>query len=661
MANNLSQFWQELKRRNVVRVVTVYAGAAFVIIELINNITEPLKLPDWTPTLVIVLLAIGFPIAIIFSWIYDIQPEGGIVKTEPAEKVKEEDIPKYSKSWKIASYISFIVILGLIVLNVIPRTGKKEILDKSIAVLPFINDSPDKENTYFINGIMEAILDNLCKIEDLRVVSRTSVLKYIDDPKSIPEIGREMNVSYILEGSGQKYGNTFRLTLQLIDAVNDMHIWSSPYTSEVNLADIFDFQSDIAKRVAKEIEVVITPEEQKLIEKIPTSNQTAYDLYQKGVEERQKYYSDPENEDGLDRATELFHYAIEYDSTFALPYVKLGWIYWNKFKTYGDSLKNLKDSATRLADRALELDPQFAEAHSQRGFIYTFDGERDLAIVSFDRAIELNPNFGEAYNGKGWLHNSEGDYVKSIENFYKSSLLDRAPRNLMSQYASLSTSFSQMGFFDLAEHYCRESLKLHEDSAYFYRQMAELKSISGHYDDAIDIALKGYAIEPDWLIFSKILGRQYLFKGLDKESLEYYEPYVKILDSLGVDDTYGKLEIAYCYLRNGFNKKADYYIDRQIRQSTEWIKPNRKGADGQYIFLAQAYAIRGDKERTIENLRYFNRRKSMNIYVMVHRNSTIFEFIKDEPEFQKICDEMEAKYQAEHERVRKWLEENDML
>ena len=161
MSNKLSQFWLELKRRNVIRVITVYAGAAFVIIELINNITEPLRLPDWTPTLVIVLLAIGFPIVIIFSWLYDIHPEGGMVKTEPAEKVKTKDAPKSSNSWKVASYISFMVIVGLIFLNVVSRTDKKEIPDKSIAILPFINDSPLKENEYFLNGIMEELLIKL--------------------------------------------------------------------------------------------------------------------------------------------------------------------------------------------------------------------------------------------------------------------------------------------------------------------------------------------------------------------------------------------------------------------------------------------------------------------------------------------------------------------
>ena len=134
--NKLSQFWQELKRRKVTRTITVYAAAAFVILELTDIVAPSLGLPDWTPNLIIILLIVGFIIAVILSWIYDLHPEGGIVKTEPAEKVKAEDMPKSSNSWKIASYISFVVIVGLIVLNIIPRSNNKKILEKSIAVLP---------------------------------------------------------------------------------------------------------------------------------------------------------------------------------------------------------------------------------------------------------------------------------------------------------------------------------------------------------------------------------------------------------------------------------------------------------------------------------------------------------------------------------------------
>jgi hypothetical protein len=213
MPNKLSQFWQELKRRKVIHVITVYAGAAFVIIELINNVTEPLKLPEWTPTLVIIILLVGFPLAVIFSWIYDIHLEKGIVETEQASDAKADQTSKSSSGWKIASYISFVVIVGLIVLNVIPRTSRsdvKEILDKSIAVLPFeyMSDEPDKQ--YLADGTMDAILLHLSKIEDLRVMARTSVEQYRGTTKTVPEICRELNVGFILEGSFQKSGEQVR-------------------------------------------------------------------------------------------------------------------------------------------------------------------------------------------------------------------------------------------------------------------------------------------------------------------------------------------------------------------------------------------------------------------------------------------------------------------
>jgi len=220
--NKIIQFWQELKRRNVVRVITVYAGATFVIIELINNITEPLHLPEWTPTLVIVLLAIGFPVIIFFSWVYDVHPQGGLIRTEPAEKVWTEEKPGSSNGWRIASFISFVVIIGLIVMNVISRSssGKTETgaEGKSIAVIPFKSLSNEQELQYQADGVMDAILLHLSHITDLRVMPRTSVEKYRDTQETIPEICRDLDVSYILEGSFQKSGDRIRLFVELIQS-----------------------------------------------------------------------------------------------------------------------------------------------------------------------------------------------------------------------------------------------------------------------------------------------------------------------------------------------------------------------------------------------------------------------------------------------------------
>ena len=254
MPNKFSQFWQELKRRKVVRVITIYAAVAFVILQLVEILAPSLRLPEWTMNFILVLLIVGFIITVIVSWIYDIHPEGGIVKTEPVHKVKAEEIPKSSSSWKIASYISFVVIVALIVLNIIPRTGNRAILDKSIAVLPFINESSDMENTYFINGVMESVLNNLSKIEDLRVISRNSVEQYRNNPKPTPLVAEEMNVSYIVEGSGQKLGSRILLTIQLIAGADDHHLWSKQYDREINqVEDLLDIQIEISQLVANEM------------------------------------------------------------------------------------------------------------------------------------------------------------------------------------------------------------------------------------------------------------------------------------------------------------------------------------------------------------------------------------------------------------------------
>jgi len=364
----ISKFWQELKRRKVVRVITVYAAAAFVILQLVEILAPSLRLPEWTMNLILVLLIVGFIIAVILSWIYDVHPEGGIVKTEPAEKVGEASAPPSSKGWRIASYISFIVIVALIVLNIIPRTGNTRTVDKSIAVLPFRNDSPDESKMYFINGTMEAILDNLSKIEDLRVPGRTSVEQYRNNPKPIPTVAEELDVSYILEGSGHRDGNNVRLVVQLLDGKIDKHLWSK--TNDADIEEIFSMQSEIAQLVAAEIEAIITPEEIQRIEKVPTTSLTALDFYQQGRDEFLKFQLDNNNRKALERAEDQYYKALDNDSTFASAYTGLAMVYWNKHYWESYFSESFLDSVLILADKALSLDPQLSDAYKVRGDYY---------------------------------------------------------------------------------------------------------------------------------------------------------------------------------------------------------------------------------------------------------------------------------------------------
>jgi TolB-like protein len=286
-SNGQFQFWQELKRRKVIRRNTVYAATAFVILELVSIIADPLKLPEWTMLTVIVLLSIGFLISLILSWFYDMTPEG-VQKIKSVKEIHKEVPEKQShlKAWKIATYVSAVIIIGLLIFNI--AGGRKQaedraILEKSIAVLPFKYMSDESEKQYLADGAMDDIILHLSKIEDLRVMSRTSVEQYRETDKTATVICQELDVAYLLEGSFQKHGDQVRLIVQLIRPGKEGHIWANEYNR--SWKDIFSVQSEVAQNIARELHAVITPEEIQLIEKKPTTSLTAYDFYQRGREE----------------------------------------------------------------------------------------------------------------------------------------------------------------------------------------------------------------------------------------------------------------------------------------------------------------------------------------------------------------------------------------
>ena len=216
--NKLSQFWQELTRRRVVHVIIVYASAAFVIIELVNNVFEPLRMPEWTPTVVILILIIGFPVAVILSWFFDLTFKG-IVKTTDLRSQMEG----FSK------------------------------FDHSIAVLPFQDISPEKDQEYFCDGITEEIIHALARVESLKVIARTSAFAFKNKQVDIRKIGEELNVETLLEGSIRKHGNQLRITAQLINVTDGFHIWSEVYSR--NLEDVFAIQEEISLAIVKNLKI----------------------------------------------------------------------------------------------------------------------------------------------------------------------------------------------------------------------------------------------------------------------------------------------------------------------------------------------------------------------------------------------------------------------
>jgi TolB-like protein/lipopolysaccharide biosynthesis regulator YciM len=605
---------------------------------------------------------VGFIIAVILSWIYDIHPEGGIVKTEPAHKVKIEETLKSSNSWKIASYISFVVIVGLIVLNVIARTKRAkdvESLDKSIAVLPFRNDSPDQERMYFINGTMEAILDNLCKIEDLRVPGRTSVEQYRDNPKPILTVAEEMDVSYILEGSGHRDGNNVRLIIQLLDGRKDRHLWSKTY--DANIEEIFSMQSEIAQLVAAEIEAIITPGEKELIERIPTANLTAYDYYQRGKEEYWKFRTDRDNKEALERAEDLYYIALDYDSTFALAHTGLARVYWDKYRgTYFS--ETFLDSALILAEKAISLDNQIAEVYAVRGDCYREIGQTKQAIWEYDKALELNPNSWMAYNGKGELYRKL-DFLRALENLHKAVSLNRGSE-LPILLRDLWIGYYYAGFQDKAFYYLKEKFKLDRDSIEYYLYLSWFAYDRDDFPKGIEYGKKALAMDSSNREVKRILGLNYSSNGQHEQSLKYLKIVIEGRDTLDDPDLGYMHRLGYEYWQNGFKKEANYYFDKQIEYCNRANELGRKYSKefASYYDLAGTYAFRGEKDKAYENLRIYNQIPVPHYRLILRiERDPLFDSIRGEPEFQQLARDVEAKYQAEHERVRKWLEENDML
>ena len=349
----------------------------------------------------------------IIKWYLKYKEIGTDIKSKPVEGIREEikgiedvKISKTISRKKWAGLLGGLIAIVAAVFAVLyfsdiigsGRQSKK--LEKSIAVLPFFNDSPDEENTHFINGIMEEILLNLQINKNLRVVSRSSVEQYRGEVRqAIPKIAKQLDVNYIVEGSGQKYGNSVRLRVQLIEAATDKHLWAESYEREIKeTKDIFDLQSKIAESIASELKTIITSKEKNLIEKSATTSLTALDFYQSGREELTKYLVDINNKTALQKAEDLFHKALKYDSAFAQAYTGLAQVYWGRHSSANEYYKeNYGDSALILCNTALRFDNNMAEAYSVRGNYYRFKGFYDKAKDDYDKTLKINPNSWEAF------------------------------------------------------------------------------------------------------------------------------------------------------------------------------------------------------------------------------------------------------------------------
>jgi TolB-like protein len=585
-------------------------------------------------------------------------------KYESTEPVDDRvGIPKPKKKLILLLSGLLVVMTIVVVLFVFKFIGSKKIdkeLEKTIAVLPFVNDSKDDENTYFINGIMDEVLLNLQAIKDLKVPGRTSVEQYRNPTKSIPEIAKELGVNYIVEGSGQKYGNTVRLRIQLLEGAKGYHLWGDSYEQTIESPEaIFRIQSQIAQAIADELKALITPEEKQLIEKASTTSLTAYDFFQKGREEHWKYWNNNDTK-ALEKAEDLYHEALKYDSKFAQAYTGLAWVYWDKH--YWESIlsEDFMDSVLILCDIALSYDNQLSEAYTIKGNYYDEIGKKEQAIKEFDKAVTFNPNDWIAYMGRGSVY-VDYDLVMSIENYQKAISLNHGSQ-LPGLLRSIAAVYLDAGFIEKAKNYDQEAFELDEDSLRYYWISFGDENIIPNYAKAIEFLQKIYLLDSSNIDIYYRLGEDYMFLGQHEESLKYFIKWLQRSETLSDETLFGTHRVGWAYWQNGYKEKAEYYFNELIRYCDRLKKMGRYDPFRPEYDLAAVYAFTGNREKAYENLRLWAKMPSCQLWWLIYlKNDPFFDSIRNEPEFQQIVGDYESKYQAEHERVRKWLEEQGML
>jgi TolB-like protein/Tfp pilus assembly protein PilF len=385
--NKLSHFWQELKRRRVIHVITVYASAAFVIIELIGNLTEPLNLPASLSTIVIIVLAVGFPLAIVLSWLYDLT-SGTFERTKPLKETPEEEKAKVPNAWKIATYVSFVVIAGLIVLNIASRSDLiKPGMIQSLVVLPFDNYTGDENLEYVAAGMHASLIGDIGKVSALRVIGETSSNVYKETDKSAPDIAEELNVDLVLEPTLTCYGDTVCILVRAIaNFPEEKQIWVAEYREDKS--KILSLWNRIAKQIADEVKVELTPEEERLLAKAILVDREAYENFLIS----HQYWGDLTLE-ALNKAKAHLNSAIEKDPDWAPLYSGLAKV-WLGFNQMGyESPEIAGPEIYKNLNKALELDPDDADAHYLSALIaYLAEWDWEKSEKEFLKAISMNPS-----------------------------------------------------------------------------------------------------------------------------------------------------------------------------------------------------------------------------------------------------------------------------
>jgi len=637
-------FFEELKRRRVFRAAALYAVVAFVIAQAADLLVPGLLLPDWTFRLVIVLLVLGFPVALVLAWAFDITPEG-VIRADASTATSTSRVR--SRWWTYAGtgvVVTLFAVGGYAYLSQgsdgpTPLQGAGVGERQVIAVLPLTSMVGGEENEYFADGITEDILMNLGLVPEFAVISRTSVMRYKGTDRSIPEIAAELGAAYVLEGSLRRVGDQIRVVLQLIEPASDTPIWAS--TMDRRIEDIFQLQSQIAHSVVDALRIELASAVEARLDRPPTSDLAAYDLFLR-ARDRLRMFT-PE---AVDEAIETLQEVVNRDPDFALAHAVLG-------AAYATRYYNLRTDRTALqfafesARRAIELQPDLGDGHRALGTAYSASGRFAEAIPALERAIDLNPSDAAALNNLGLSLGMAGDWDRALEVGKRAAELD--PVQGFVSNVNLAHYYRILGMFDRGRAAARRSVEINPD---YWGAPYVLAWIDLAEDRPQEAAERAIAASSRW---GQHLGANtgfawaLLAAGAEAEALPLLESvHAQAPDMAGIFGPAPAVHLAYLVHRAGDVDRALHILDR-IEGVLEGVIATGDATPSYPYSMAGAAAIRGDWNAALGWLETSVER-GWNQPAVVEREP-FFADLRQEPRFQALLEHMEKRIEAQRRRV----------
>jgi serine/threonine-protein kinase len=578
----MNGFFAELKRRNVYKVAVAYAVVAWLLIQAASIFFPAFDAPPWVMKIFIIVIIFGFPVALIFSWAFEITPEG--IKLESEIEPSQSVTRRTGRKIVAVTIALAVVAAGLFVYQLVRSKSDTSsspttvaITNKSIAVLPFDNLSRDPDNAYFCEGVQDEILTRLAKVADLKVISRTSTQHFKSTPDNLPQIAKQLGVAHILEGSVQKASDQVRVNVQLINAMTDAHLWADTYDRK--LTDIFAVESEIAKTIAETLQARLTGSEKNSIAKTPTVNPEAYELYLRG-----KFFAEKRTGADLRKSIEYYDQSIAKDPGYPLAYVGLADSHL-LLTAYGAiSTKEAASPARAALKKALALDDSLAQAHASSGLLANLELDLNRAITELERAIQLNPNYATAHHWIALPLMAIGQSDRAIVEGKRAIELDPL------------------------------SLICNADLAWVYFN-------ARRYDETEAQARKTLEMDPRFYVAHYYLGEALQFKGKLTDALAEFQKSADLNN-----DPFSHAMLGQAYARQGKTDEAQKVLARLREQAkSQYVSP--------YAFAVVLTAL-GDKAHAIDELEHGY--DDTGFYISLIKVDPLFDPLRGDPRFEAL-------------------------